>query len=442
MKHRHTWAVIGASIGVLAGGVLIMIVLAALREPPAEIEDRERTLSVLAREVYPDEYPVTITGFGEARVRSTVEVTPEVAGRVVEVHPNLDVGGVIPAGETLFVVDPRDYASAVDELEASVAQIRTGLQRIRTQMTNDQERLRNLERNRDLARAEYERLKSLFEEDQVGTRSGVEQAEQAYNMAQDQVDQLKRLLALYPIELEEAQSSLRSAQARLDRARRDMERTEITAPFDARIKRRNVEKDQMVSAAAPALTIADDSLLEITVPLDSRDVRRWIQFSQRDAERPGAWFAHPERVPVEVTWTEDRDDHVWMGTLHRVEQFSEPTRTVEVTVRVEGDDALSLGDGLPLVEGMFCEVHIPGKPMVDVYELPRWAVSFENTVYVANNQRLHIRPVEVVRTEGNSVFVAGGLEPGDKVITTRLVDPLEGTLLDIQLEDYDAGELE
>ncbi len=442
MKYRHTWAVVGASLGVFAGGMLIMLALGAMREPPAEVEDRERVLSVLAREVYPDEYPVTIAGFGEARVRSTVEITPEVAGRVVEVHPNLDVGEVIPAGDTLFIVDPRDYASAVDELEASVAQIRTGLQRIRTQMANDQERLSTLERNRDLARGEYERLKSLFEEDQVGTRSGVEQAEQAYNMAQDQVDQLRRMLSLYPIELEEAQSSLRSAEARLDRARRDMARTEIKAPFDARIKRRNVEKDQMVAATAPALIVADDSLLEITVPLDSRDVRQWLQFAQPDSGRRVAWFAHPEPVPVEITWTEDPENHTWTGTVHRVEQFAEATRTLHVTVRVEGEDAVSHGDELPLVEGMFCEVRIPGRPMRDVYELPRWAVSFENTVYVANNQRLRIRPVDVVRTEGNSVFVSGGIEPGDRVITTRLVDPLEGTLLDIQLEDHDAEELQ
>ncbi len=441
MKHKHAWASAIVSAAVLASGVFLMMALVWLREPPPEAERPEQALSVLAREVYPEEHPVVIRGFGEARTQRSVEITPETAGRVVGIHPNLDVGEVIPEGETLFAVNPEDYEAAVDELQASVSQMRAGIRRLHTQMANDEERLVNLERSRDLARQEFERLRGLLEEDQVGTQSGVDQAEHAYNQAQDQVDQLKRVIALYPIEIEDAESRLTSAQARLRRATLDLERTVVTAPFDARIKIRNIELGQTVTGASPVLTLADDSLLEIRVPVDSQDVRRWLQFAEQENPSARSWFANLTTEPARILWTEDRDSHVWTGQVHRIEQFSESTRTVHVVVRIEGEEALSRDGGLPLVEGMFCEVEIPGRTMEAVYELPRWAVSFENTVYIANDNRLRTVPVEVARTEGNNVYVSGGLEPGQKVVVTRLVDPLEGALLDVELEGQQDEEL-
>ena len=43
-------------------------------------------------------------------------------------------------------------------------------------------------------------------------------------------------------------------------------------------------------------------------------------------------------------------------------------------------------------------------------------------------------PVKVARIEGQDAFVSMGLNPGDKVVTTRLIDPLENSLLDPRLE--------
>jgi hypothetical protein len=87
---------------------------------------------------------------------------------------------------------------------------------------------------------------------------------------------------------------------------------------------------------------------------------------------------------------------------------------------------------LPLVEGMFCTVDIPGWTMRDVYRLPRQAVSFENKVYLVNaNNRLETADVRVERIEGDYVYIGQGLNPGDTVILTRLIDPLENTLLEI-----------
>ena len=80
---------------------------------------------------------------------------------------------------------------------------------------------------------------------------------------------------------------------------------------------------------------------------------------------------------------------------------------------------------------MFCTVKISGKFIKNVIKLPIWTVNFENSVYLVKENRLKTIPVKVVRTEDDYVYVSDGLTPGDMVITTRLVNPLENILLEI-----------
>jgi len=84
---------------------------------------------------------------------------------------------------------------------------------------------------------------------------------------------------------------------------------------------------------------------------------------------------------------------------------------------------------------MFCIVDIPGKTLQNVVRLPRWSVSFENTVYLATEEsRLKTVPVTVLYTEGENVYVSQGLTPGQTVVTTRLSDPLENALLAVSIK--------
>ena len=62
-------------------------------------------------------------------------------GKVVEVHPRLEVGEMVPAGEVLFRVDPEDYEATVAEAEATVARAKSRLAALRLQSKTDSERL-------------------------------------------------------------------------------------------------------------------------------------------------------------------------------------------------------------------------------------------------------------------------------------------------------------
>jgi len=420
-----------AIIVVLAAGVGMFMGLSLLKKPPAGAVVSERSISVEVMAAVPENVPVTVTGLGEVRALKVVPISPEVPGVVVETHPRLDMGEIVAEGELLFRIDPRDYAAARQQAKAQLEQLTKTIERLERQFAIDQSRLSTLARSEALMQSQFERTRDLFEQDDVGTRSAVDQAEMALNQASDARDQLGQAIALYPVQIQEARSGLDGARAQLTLAEANLARTEVRAPFEARIKEVSLEKGQFVSPGAHVLTLADDRVLEISVSLDSRDARNWLQFEESPPQGASAWFGRLKPLPCEVAWTEDPDHHRWEGEVHRIETFDQRNRTVSVAVRILGENAQRSTGGLPLVEGMFCKVSIPGNTIEQVYRLPRWAVTYEGTVYVIRGGRLAIQSVDVVRSEGEETFVRGGIDPGEQVITTRLVNPLPNTLVRI-----------
>ena len=432
-QKKHVMLRIAICVLILVIGWAAMNGLASLKHPPAEAKTEERPIKVETTTAQPRDYPVVITGFGEAVSLTVVTVAPEISGRVVFTHPTLKAGQRIPVGDVMFRIDPADYEAGLQEARAGVAQWQTSVARLKKQLAIDTQRLKTLERSAQLARTEFERVNQLFEVDRVGTRSGVDQAERAYNGALDQADQISRAVSLYPLQIREAESSLLSAEARLAMAETNLSRCTVKAPFNARIKSVSVETGQYVSPGQNILTLADDTILEFQVSLDSRDARHWLQFETPVNASPStAWFATLKPVECTIRWTEDKTGTAWIGTLNRVVAFDQQTRTLTVAVRVTATSATSNGyRTLPLVEGMFCSVEIPGRTMRDVYRLPRQAVSFENKAYLVNaDNRLETVGVRVERIEGDYVYVGQGLNPGDTVIVTRIIDPLENALIE------------
>ena len=417
---------------VLGAGVAGMAALTARKKPPAEVDTHEQPLPVEAVLAVPGEVPVVITGYGTVDVLNTVPISPEVSGRIVAVHPRLEAGEVIDKGELLFRVDDSDYRASLLEAAASVEQIENSILRLEKQYALDRERLKTLERNRDLSRAEYDRVLKLHGADKAMSRSSLDTAEQQYNNRSDLADQMSLTVVLYPIRIQETQSSLAAARARLAMAETRLSRCEVPAPFRGRVKSVSLEKGQYVLPGQTAVTLADDAELEIRVPLDSRDARNWLVFSRDPGGADDAWFDDLAPASCRIRWTEDMNGHYWTGRLDRVVAFNRENRTVTVAVRLDARQARSPGpDALPLVEGMFCSVEIPGPVLRGVYVLPRWAVGFDNTVHVARDNRLHTVRVQVARIQGEQAIVSEGLRPGDPVIVTRLIDPLENALLEV-----------
>jgi RND family efflux transporter MFP subunit len=375
---------------VLLVGVAGMGMLIRLKKPPAEAKNDERALRVEAMQIKKEDVPVVITGYGEVKVLTVVPIAPEVSGKIIDIHPRLKIGEIIPKGEVLFKIDPKDYL---------------------TVLKTNRKRLNILKRSHELAQKEYQRILALFEKDNVVPLSRLEEAESTMLAAADLKNQIIQVI---------------------ETAENDLERCEVRALFNARIKSASLEKGQYVTPGQNVVTLADDSILEIQVPLDSRDARKWLRFNKEETNKNMAWFSNLEQVPCKIQWTENNNGQTWDGRLHRVVKFDRQTRTLTVAVRVDAEFAKKNNPkSLPLVDGMFCSVKIPGRTLHNVFRLPRQAVSFENTVHLAVKDRLKTVPVKVARVDGDKAYVTDGLKIGDMVVITRLIDPLENSLLEI-----------
>ena len=431
-RHVILAALLGTAI--LTGGLVLKVALGALRQPPAQMVVEEPRLRVEVVHAKPQDVPVIIHGYGEVTPRDEFTLTAKVAGDIVEVSPNLEAGGVVAKGELLFRIDARDYEATLRQAEARVGQIESTLKLIDKQIALDKDRLVTLARSREIAQEEFDRDKALLEEDEIGSQTTVNLTEMKYNEAKALYEQLDQAITLYPIKAEEARSGLQAARAAVDLARLQLERTEVRAPFDARVKQALVDEGQPVAPGTPAAVIANDAALEITVPIDSRDARRWLLFedgqrSEGNGLTDVSWFGTLVPVTCRVTWSEDPGKHVWEGTLDRVEQFDQTTRTVHVIVVVNREAARAGKDGLPLVEGMFCEVAIPGLVLEQVVPVPRTAVGFEGELYLAKENRLERRIVQVARIQEEEALIASGVEAGELIVITRMADPLPGALI-------------
>ncbi len=417
---------------ILFAGFGTMFILTKMKKQPVETAIKEQSLRVEILTVKPEDVEVQITGFGQVKVLNKVVISPEVFGRIVFIHPRLEQGEIIEKNSTLFKIDSDDYLAALASADADVGRVKNQIRLFKKQLELDSKRLTIIERNRDLARADYERQRNLFNKQKIGSLSDVEKIEQNYNTVLDQAAQMAKIIALYPLQIQEAENSLTAARSRLTSAERNLARCDVKARFTGRLAEVSVEAGQYVTPGQPVLTLADDSTLEIPVPIDSVEARKWLRFKPGKTD---GWLQSVEPVECEIRWTGD-NSNVWNGQLHRVIKFDATTRTLTMAVRINRYRIdISKENRLPLVAGMFCKVTIPGKILKDVYRLPIGAVNYKNSAFLVNNGRLKTTRVEVEHSQNDDIFVSTGLQEGDQVITTRLVEPLENSLLKI-LNNY------
>jgi RND family efflux transporter MFP subunit len=377
---------------VLSAGVAGFVALKKLKKPPPERPPAETALPVEVMEVRPGQYPVTLTGYGELTSRRIVTLSAEVRGRIIREHDRLLPGLLVKKGELLFAIDSEEYQLAYDSATAL---------------------LKILDRDLVIARAEFKRVKKLYEKNRVGTLSAVEKAESSVNSIRDRIEQVRR--------------------SRED-ARIQLSRCTLRAPFAGRVTEVMVDAGEYVTAGTRMVTLIDDAALEVIVPLDGRDAVHWLQVEKEAKSGPENWFARPVPVPCRITWSDDSSVQA-DGRMDRIVSMDTATRMVKVAISLVGQQ-----DGsVPLVAGMFCRVAIPGRLLRDVYVVPRQAVTFDGRVYVVEKGRLHSRKVHVVREEGPNAVITAGLSPGQKVITTRLVEPLENSLVRVIDHDGENG---
>jgi RND family efflux transporter MFP subunit len=375
---------IGLPLVILALGFAAMRIMIASRpEPRREVRDDPGAL-VEVLTATRGAHPIKVQGTGTVQPRQEISLTPQVSGRVTKVAAGFIAGGFFRQGEFLFQIEEADYRLAVDRAQAALAKAEYDLVAMQGQAR--------------IARQEWQRL-------QLGN------AEEP------------NPLVLYEPQLKNAQAALLAANASLQQAQLDLQRTVLRAPFNAVIRSESVDLGQYVRAGTAVAMLAGTDQAEIVVPLPLEELA-WLRIPRQNEPTAGS--------TATVQLSSGDDTFRWSGRVVRrlgdVDPQGRMARLVVVVV-----DPYGLHKGAvarpPLDMGTFVQVILEGSLLQDVTVLPAAALRDDHTVWVMNGNQLKVRPVEVVRRARDEVVIGKGLVPGDQVVLTNLAGAVEGMKL-------------
>jgi len=308
---------------------------------------------------------------GEVQAISSVEVTPEVSGRLERLRlPDgslIEEGATVRKGDVVAVIERDRYEAAVRAAEAALAVAKAAHERARVSLAD--------------ASREKDRWTSLVQGG-AATQQQLDRAVTAYEQAQ--------------AELRLAEAQIQQAEATLEQARLNLDKASVEAPFSGVVGRKYVDEGAFVGPNTPLFRLLDVSQVEITGGVADKHLSR-LKLLQTPAE------VEVDAYPGEK----------FRGFVSRLRpEMDRPTRTVAVTIRVPNEDGR-------LKAGMYARMTLTLEEHPDALLVPDEGIlSFAEgtSAYVVNEGKVVIRPVVVGMREGNMNEILDGLHEGEKVI--------------------------
>ncbi|MCF2949092.1 efflux RND transporter periplasmic adaptor subunit [Paraglaciecola aquimarina] len=359
-------------------GGLSVIKASADQEEEKEVVDTRPTVKV--ETAIAEDYQVNITSYGEVAPLESTMLSAQVSGEVTSWHPNFVAGGLVLRGDTLFNIEKDTYEAALLQAEAN-------LTLAKSQLIEEQARA-------DVAKRE------------------------AKGLSQSKISDLY----LRKPQLLSAQAAVKSAQARLKIAQRDLENCEVKAPYDALVVKRNLGVGQYVNQGAQIAEIYNIETAEISFPIAGFD-REFLPLNIAQQE---ATVSTKGYNSISRTATISRD----LGII------DQDTRMSQLVVRVE--DPYSLKSSQPALKfGHYVEVSFAGKTLSQVYRLPQSLVTNRIIWVLDEEQQMQPKRVEILREEGAYFLISEGLQNQDKLIMTLPEYPQKGMKVKIAEPDQD-----
>ncbi|NIV17261.1 MAG: efflux RND transporter periplasmic adaptor subunit [Woeseiaceae bacterium] len=346
--------------------------LSKLKPPPQtrDIPDSAPLVDSMVLERYDASF--RLASQGTVRPRTETVLSAEISGAIVSISPKFVAGGVFRQGEELLRIDPTNYEVAVDRAEATLKQ----------------------------RQIEFDGAEKL--------RSQGYRAESEYASAA---------------------AALAAAEADLVNARRNLQRTRISLPYDGMVRAKESDLGQYVNPGTRlGVTFATD-YAEVRLPLTDQDLAFVELPGARDIRAAGS-----ANGPL-VTLSAERKGTLrsWEARIVRTEGVvDEKSRVTYAVARIEDPYRLAEdADGATtLPVGTFVAADIAGTSVQDVVRVPRTALRANNQLMlIDDDNKLQLRNVEVLRADGQWAYVSAGVAAGERICLTTIESPLNGMLV-------------
>ncbi|MFQ6370860.1 efflux RND transporter periplasmic adaptor subunit [Shewanella sp. YIC-542] len=365
--------------------VVVSLLNATKKTPPQKPEEQQLPV-VNVMTVKPQTISLELPSYGTVMPKYKTQLVSEVQGRIVKISPKFVAGGMVRAGDELAVIEPFDYEADLRQAEATLAQNQAAL---------DEEK----------ARAEVAKV-------DFADFNGAPPA-----------------LGLRLPQLKGAEANVKFAKAALERAKRNLQRTVIRAPFDGLVHSRNIDLGQYVSLGNQLGELYDTAIAEVRLPLANKDL---------------AYLESIDHPVTEVSITTELGGKRlhWRAAVVRSEGVIDPdNRMVYLVAEVKDPYLRQYRDPgqLPLKYGSFVNASIQGRTVENVVKLPNYLVRNHEVTVIDPDNKVEIRHVNVVRTDVDAVYVKDSLKAGERVALTTLNNMSSGQLVKVVEQDSDAS---
>lgn len=335
-------------------------------------------------------FNVTIDSYGTVRPRTETVLSAQVSGQIIDVNDNFREGGFFKKGDILIKLDARDYRAKVKVAEADL---------ILAKQTLSEEAAHAAQARDDWAR--------------LGKKGKPND------------------LVLRIPQLEAAKASVLSAQAQLDIARLDLERTEIKAPFDGRILTKYVDMGQVVASNAQLADIYATDYVEVRLPIKNKDLPL-IDLPTENAQNDNTNGPTPVLLYSDLIGSQQ-----WQGNLVRTEgAIDSDTQQLYAIAQIESP----FSQQGPLIKiGQYVTASIIGVTLPDAIKIPTSTIYQGSFVYIEKDGLINRRDIKILWQNQEDALITAGLEPGENLVLTPLGNVTSGTAVKV-IQSSDTAE--
>jgi len=354
------WMKVALPIGVLLFGYLGMKGIEASADDSAITDEVDTRPTVTVESISPEDIRVQLTSYGEITPLETTNLAAQVSGEVQSWNPKFVSGGLIRRGEVLFSIEPDAYEAALLLAEANLASAQAQLIQEQAQA--------------DVA------------------------AKEAKTMPNARVTDLY----LRKPQVMSAQAGVKSAEAQLKIAKRDLENCQVKAPYDALVVSRNISTGDYVSQGTAVAVLNNIEYAEITFPIAGFD-KIFLADNTIGSD-----------IAIEI---DDVGGAKVKGTIHRdTGVIDNNTRMSYFVARVE--DPYAIHSNKPVIKfGSYSTISFEGKTLNDVYRVPQELVNNRLLWTLDDDNKLKSQKVKVVREENGDFLIQGSFNPNKVVMS-------------------------
>ena len=390
--------ILSITLGFLIFGSFVLI--EALKKRSEKSDNRrfqkERVFAVNVETLNKQIASPKILSYGEIYSKRMLEIRPLVSGRLDYVSEKFVEGGYVKSGDILFRLNQKDYLNELEIAEIDLEDTKAQLSEAISKLDYANLEFEVSESQLNLRKNALDRQTQLAESGLI-TSSQLENTQLAYSSSKQQFLNKQNLVKSSKNAIDKLKIQLKRRSISIDKAKRNLDETEIKAPFDGIIASVNILPGSVINKNEKLGTLLDPNSLEVMFNLSANEFARVI-------DKDGKLL----NLDITAYLKLSNKDIPFSGKIERINP-----EIINIGSGRKLFASINLGENKTLRPGDFVVLEIKEPSLKNITVLPSSAVTIDGKIFILEeDNRLKEIEVTILRRQGNEVIVSGA--PTDK----------------------------